>query len=422
MTAPIFSSLYRLPDAVSLSSGQEREERASAFDLFLPSSDGSLVICFVYLVGTAGPRQHQYQVRLFSTHTGQLCKSYLLTLPSKIVLSCPCMDETDGSILIIGLPIGPYPCYIILNTCPTANLLYKIVFDENNLTAHAQTVFSFPPTFPSPLVIWAAVKNDNFRAISPHDQYAYFDQFLFPVLHELRLSDSHYSQSQIGSPDQQLLLTRKNSISSYFGQGQGYEWNGQVYFNINAQVGHFSYRLVVFDLEHKTIRFLLTNPDPISASKPDYRTKPSFFCHQETLYVMGGSRANRDVRGDRYWDHEMNDCWSVDLITETWHKVAENGAVFAGSQHTMVAPNGSVLIVKPLRNGFSLAKGWVTAPALIDLAWAALLNRFPKMLGLSVEEQVKLGIPRQLQWSTSDADPDSVASEQVTVDPSRDTD
>ncbi len=172
---------------------------------------------------------------------------------------------------------------------------------------------------------------------------------------------------------------------------------------------------MVFDVEQETISLLLTNADPILGSKSHYRMLPAFFSCGETLYVMGGSRtyigSDEDGEGGHYWDDELNDCWSLDLITATWHKIDDSCAVFVGSQHALVAPNGSVIVIKSLRNGFSMAKGWLTAPPLTDLAWAALLNRFPKVLGLSVEEQLKLGIPKHLQWAKSGVG--SEASEQV---------
>ncbi len=320
----IFSSLYQLPEALPLSTGYERKEDAEMFDLFLPSLDGTLLICF-----TSGLDRYHHLVHLFKTRNGQVCKRYLLTLPYKVFLSCPCMDKADGSIWINGQSLDEFE---------GSNLLYKIVFNEDSLTAHAVTVCYFYP-----FVIWAAVKNGNYRAISsPRDSH----QLLF---HEFRLSDSNYRQSQIGRPDQQHLLTDlhgKMEFSFIRQNDDGYECNGQVYFNISAEFSDIHYRLVVFDIEQKTISFLLTNPDPISGRKPQYRTSPGFFGYGETLYLMGGTRTYDEHAQCKHRGDDMNDCWSLNLNTGTWHNVAENHAVFVGSQHALVAPNGSVIIVK----------------------------------------------------------------------------
>ncbi len=84
------------------------------------------MICFALVAKTLESEPYQYLVHLFSMRTGQLSRSYLLTLSSKVFLCCPCMDEADGSIWSIGQ---------LLEDFEGSDLLYKIVFDENSSTA-----------------------------------------------------------------------------------------------------------------------------------------------------------------------------------------------------------------------------------------------------------------------------------------------
>ncbi len=82
----------------------------------------------------------------------------------------------------------------------------------------------------------------------------------------------------------------------------------------------------------------------------------------------------------------LNDFWSLDLYTHTWHKISDMNALFNDRQHALLAPNGSMQIVqakKLINIRFRLAKCWLKVPSLFDLAWGALVEQFPEVLLLS---------------------------------------
>ncbi len=213
--------------SVSDSAGQ-----ADLLDYDMPMSvcspDGAVLVCLRSIIEEREPHgptpMSGYDIRLFDMRTGKHSRSYILTLScSDELLTCPCVDEADGSIWVMGT------CWRWRGDNKTEGFLYKLVFDDNMLTA---TTLLSSIAYPQSRsiewihdVVWTSVKKGHFRPISSSPEWC---------LYETRPSDKQFTKFLLAfvNPEQgDLLSTAMLSIQEH---NESYEWNGRIYFYISV--------------------------------------------------------------------------------------------------------------------------------------------------------------------------------------------